>query len=700
MVQLDSSQRAFVEAPIAQNIRLLAPAGCGKTLCLLHRCKYIAERSERPQRFLIVTFTRAARDELKARLTDDREFAGIRDLAEISTLNSWGYARIKSSTFSHDLVTSHYDRRKTIRGLLQPVWKNHQHIKGAIQHRNRRISQNAPLKLMNMIDALKSLGFDHTRHKTRSKFLSRWKKLERLGLGWQLQEQIDQLIKFEILEPPLDEDNPEPASRPDAFFDIFYNFWLKATQHLIDHVTFTLDDQKYFAYLDEREKIEKSGPLYGVTRRYHHVIVDEFQDINPLDLALIRAIYERDRSTLTIAGDDDQAIFEWRGSTPEYILEPAQYFNDEFTTYTLEVNYRSPRNIVEHSQRLIARNTRRVHKRISAHSMETASIEVERFPTLTDALEYAHDLVKSNTERGLSPGRIALIGRVKWQIIPFQVFFASKNIDIPFCAAEDLQIFLSEAFNNLLHLLTIHVEVDQRKRPRQVADEIIWLCDYVYRYPVARKDKLKLRIHLEQCRPRTITDGIVTLMEYQGTLKGKNEDGAISLAMADAIRQYIDANSVTKALQALSDTFRGLQHDFEKSEEDIFYKDPPFAQLAEYAKGYGSDFDMFIDDIESAKDTLVYIPPIEDEESRDDLSKSPLHLMTALRAKGKEFDKVILLDVEEGIWPNRNARSLSQLEAERRVFYVAFTRAREQVTMLLRSGEAPSPYITELGLVN
>ena len=82
----------------------------------------------------------------------------------------------------------------------------------------------------------------------------------------------------------------------------------------------------------------------------------------------------------------------------------------------------------------------------------------------------------------------------------------------------------------------------------------------------------------------------------------------------------------------------------------------------------------------------------------ENLFRKPLHLMTALRAKGKEFDKVVLLDVEDGIWPNQNARRPEQLEAERRVFYVAFTRAKEQVTMLLRDSAIPSPYIQELGL--
>ena len=129
MQYLDNSQRQFCEAPVG-NIRLLAPAGCGKTLCLLYRCKHLAEQSEeRRQRFLIVTFTRAARDELQSRINEDKLFAQLRDLTEITTLNSWGYRRIRNAAFSPKLITSRSDYHFTMRNQLQPVWRSHDSIK-------------------------------------------------------------------------------------------------------------------------------------------------------------------------------------------------------------------------------------------------------------------------------------------------------------------------------------------------------------------------------------------------------------------------------------------------------------------------------------------------------------------------------------------------------------------------------------------
>ena len=689
---LDDSQRAFCQAPQG-NIRLLAPAGCGKTMCLLYRCKFLADlHQSKKQRFLIVTFTRAARDELLTRLNEHTMFATIRDHTEITTLNSWGYRRIRNATFSPKLITSRTDYHFAMLNQLQPVWQNHDTIRNAIQSKNRWKGSQAPRILMDTIDGFKSLGFDHVRHTNIDSFSRHWEELEDQGLEWRLREQIRQMIRFEVFGDELA--SSERSVQQSAIYKDFFVFWREATKHLIESATFTLEDQKYYAFQDERANIDRGRKLSGAAS-YDHIVVDEFQDINPLDLALVKAIGERSRATLTIAGDDDQAIFEWRGATPEYILQPDKFFESTFNTFTLEVNYRSPANIVLHSQQLIAHNQRRVPKRIRAHSADNAKIDVILVNELMEALEYVDGLVDHSVSRGESPSRVALIGRKRSQIIPYQIYFASK--DIPFCAAEDLQVFLSETFERLLELLTIKADCRGRKSSRQVTNGILFLCDLVKRFQLSKSNKETLRSHLVASRANSFDTGLDALRNYRGELKGKNTDGVVSIAMADAIQEFIDSETVADALMTLSQTFEGLQYDFGKSEEDIFFTDPPFFHLAEFARQYGSDYDTFVQDIELAKETLVYVPPFEDG-AEADLSRHPLHLMTALRAKGKEFDKVILLDVHTDIWPNKNARTPEQLEAERRVFYVAVTRAKEHLVILANKGSSLSPYIDELEL--
>src|SRR5262249_23598284 len=148
--------------------------------------------------------------------------------------------------------------------------------------------------------------------------------------------------------------------------------------------------------------------------------------------------------------------------------------------------------------------------------------------------------------------------------------------------------------------------------------------------------------------------------------------------------------------------FDGLKKDYGKSLDDIFYTDPPFLYLSEYAHRYGDDYAKFGDDMERAVTTLAKIPP-EEEEDGDQAWKLPLHLMTALRAKGKEFDAVIVLDANDGIWPSKLAVTEFEQEQERRLFYVAMTRARKRLVFLvndliLDQAALPTRYLNEMGL--
>ncbi|MBS7539849.1 UvrD-helicase domain-containing protein [Ancylobacter lacus] len=131
-----------------------------------------------------------------------------------------------------------------------------------------------------------------------------------------------------------------------------------------------------------------AGLLPEGPARITHILVDEFQDINPLDLALILKVAELHRSALILVGDDDQAIFEWRGSAPEFILAPERHLGRAFSTYVLEKNYRCPRNIVVKSARRIAHNRHRVEKAMHPVSTVDAQIQLYRGTTFLDSVEH------------------------------------------------------------------------------------------------------------------------------------------------------------------------------------------------------------------------------------------------------------------------------------------------------------------------
>ena len=543
---------------------------------------------------------------------------------------------------------------------------------------------------MDMIDVFKSLGFDHVRHATEVDFLQHWERLESQHLQWRILEQVEKLRTIDVIDAATSSESLALTNaEKKKVYKRFFLFWRDATKHLAAEATFTLEDQKYFAFQDEKQHLDKGQYLAGAAR-LSHVFVDEFQDINPLDLALIGAIADRNKSQLTIAGDDDQAIFEWRGATPDYIINPDAFLGRTFRTYLLDVNYRSPRNIVECSQALIARNDRRVKKQVRSATVTDAKIDINEVADIHEALRFVSDLVATAIGAGHSPSRVALIGRKRAQLIPYQIHFASN--DIHFSAVEDLQVFLSTAFNSLLELLD--VKCDPPRSTSRVISALLDLCDLVKRYPLSKLDRENLRKYLIRKRPGSVAEGAEFLASYEGNIKRST---ATAEEMAKALGAFFVAQSVSETLDVLADEFEGLQYDFGKSEDDIFYTDPPFKYLAQFAKEYNDDFERFVEDVEKAKDTLVHIPPFE-EGSTEPVSSHPLHMMTALRSKGKEFDIVVMLDVVDGVWPHKNAESKEQLESERRVFYVAFTRAKERVVFLTDSQQDSSRYIGELGL--
>lgn len=697
--RLDSSQRSFAESE-ARNIRLLAPAGCGKTMSLLHRCLHLAKSSKgsRP-RFLVVTFTVAAKAELMTRLAEDPVFEPIRDQLVATTLNSYGYTRIKNTVSHHKLISTKEDFHFTMLNQLRPVWVQHPTIQAVLEGKKKNTLTR---QLMAIIDEFKSIGFDHTRQTNQEKFMERIAELRAQGLDARLLKLVDDLTKAEVIPVKKTRKGEEVARASDReLYSSFFRFWQDAVEQLHQSATFTLEDQKYYAYLDEQGKLEKGSMLSGAAK-FDHVLVDEFQDINPLDLALIRAITDRNKASLTIVGDDDQAIFEWRGATPEYILDPGKFFDRTFETVVLSTNYRSPKNIVEKSKTLIEHNLRRVDKEIRANRTDEAEITQLKCDGLNDALDYVLDVVQQVVANKQSPAKVAIVGRKKSQIIPYQIFLASK--DIPFCAAEDLQVFMSRAFERLLELVSIKALAHSKTMSMEVVDRTLKLCDLVKRWPLARTERDALRKYLVGLRAGTVAEAAEWLKMYSGPLKGPNQGSRMSDEFSDALLDFLNAASVADALLALGVHFEGLQIDMGKAEDDIFYVDPPFLQLAEYAQRYGTDYDEFVNDIELAREQLVKIPPYEDEEgmsTTEQLWKRPVHLMTALRAKGKEFDTVILLDVNDGIWPSKHAKTIQEKEAERRVFYVAFTRAKKRLIMLVASrfgnkGAIPSPYLDEL----
>ncbi len=678
-MELNIAQQNFCYSE-SKNIRLLAPAGSGKTISLLWRCNWLFNKNKK-DKFLIFTFTRVARDELRIRLKETPEFNELSKNVKIETLNQWGYTYIRDKKSRLKLNSKKIEKYTLINNDLRPLWENKPFLAKLDNFRNRF---NRYVEIVDMFDVLKTLGFKHTEKDLINSIDKH--------LVW-LKDNLLYDFFYEKIYTPLDNWEILNYSKNNLSEKIlpFFKFWGKSVKTLWAQARITLEDQKYRALLLLEENYN-DNKIFPAPQRYTHILIDEFQDINPLDLYLIKKLSILNKSSLTVVGDDDQAIYEWRGSSPNFILKPDNFFDKKFEEYILNINYRSPSNIVLHAQNVIRNNKRRVDKNVQSLNQNDALIITENYSSHIDCLPFIISLAKEAHQNRTTLG---VMSRKKGQLIPLQIKLTSEKIK--YYAKEDLNILLSSAFSDLKKMLSSIATKNNRKEAGQITTEIIRCCNKADTYPLYSKEAKKLYAYLITNKPRTFVQGINILESYPSKIKGHE----ISF-FTKALWNIVDCSSVSDTIFEIGNNFKGLQKHYARTDDDIFYKEPPFLYLMEYAQNYDNNFWDFIDDIE---DTIAQYESnhFNDVAEIDIDIKCPVHLMTVLRAKGKEFDKVVILDVNEGIYPIKFATTPERLEQERRLFYVGITRAKKELYLLtvdkiLNTIVDTSRYINEMKL--
>ncbi|MDR0835842.1 MAG: ATP-dependent helicase [Tannerella sp.] len=696
-MQLNDAQNAFIDHA-GNFIRLLAPAGAGKTASLLYRCVKIV-KDDPSRRILIVTFTRVARAVLQERITNAPEFSNLRGKVEVATLNSLGYKTVKNE-HPRIKIVDNSQRANTFYHSMQPIWSKAKYER--IQKMMTSNYLNRSKELFDTIDSFKELGFDDDSDVEH--FAAQFSFLIDAKVRF-FKNKLEYLCSKEFITK-VAFDSWDIQKIIENLWVRWYPFFSEFSQELYKQEFITLNDQKYRANDFLQGKV-KDNVLPRKGNAFSDVFVDEFQDVSPLDLMFIKTLVQYNRANLVIVGDDDQAIFEFRGASPQFIIDPDQYFDGQFTTFTLGINYRSPKNIVDISQKLIVHNLNRVKKEVSTSSVGNAEIQIMEMGVPSEVFEYIMHQVKTDLA-GNSHKRIALVARKRSQLLPYQVLFAKENID--YFTPDDLNVFLANAFAELKFLLELKKRL--LRHPDRISNsDIVALCNKIKEYPLKKTQKEELLGYLV----KKITDKSATEIYFAinscdlsfmtaNSRKHKNPDRKLNFVCAEAVRDFLAAKTVAGVIRVFASQFEGFAQHFGKSEDDIFYTDPPFYHLIDFAEKYGDDFDEFLYDIEQAIEKAQAVCIRTDDATDNSQVNKPLHLTTALRIKGEEYDVVYVLDANDKIWPNIFAKEEDELEGERRLFYVATTRAREKLifsySVNVHSGwVAPSPYLGEMGLL-
>lgn len=393
---------------------------------------------------------------------------------------------------------------------------------------------------------------------------------------------------------------------------------------------------------------ERSDILKAVQNRYRYILVDEFQDINFLQYNIIK-LMAGERQNITVVGDDDQSIYRFRGARPEIMLGFERDFRNVKKVF-LDINFRSSTQIVNASTKLISFNSKRFPKNFKAKNGDGAPVSLIEFKNpfleVNSIIKDIKDYIKSGQDinniavlyrTNLSPR--LLIERLMRNNIPFTIRDAIPNL-FDHWVAKDIISYIKLAINigdksDLLRISNKPNRYISRDSLSSSRANIETLFDYYDDKSYMIKRIVELREHL-----RTIKNlKPATALRYIRNVVGYDE----------YIEEYCDMNGVE------SDDCYSILGDLENS-------------AAEY-----NNFNDWFVHMDEYKDELIEARKKSNENDKG------VRLMTFHSSKGLEFDIVYIIDVNEGSVPYKKAKGVDEIEEERRMFYVAMTRARKKL---------------------
>ena len=661
-LSLDESQRRVVETP-SRLLRVLAPAGAGKTVALVRRAIKIT-RDDARARVLMLTFTNAGVAAFKRQLDEDAPgYADSRVVA--STLNSHGLRLMGEQGVREP-------SRKQILYLLQP------HVAAHFRRTLTAADRGTAYWLWQAMERTKEMGFSPSDPDSDA-------DIRGLLAGTScVSVLLGMLEKSEVRGRRWTED------------DVF-GTWLGLWREVVDAASprwLTFADQKFRAFwrLHAGDPVVVSNVMRG---GFTHLFIDEFQDTNLLELFLVTSLVQVTGGALCQSGDDDQCIYQFKGCSPRFILRPDLYAEalldaPERATETiiLERNYRCPPNITRYSVALIDHNQHRELKAIQVYEHEEnpdACVRVVHLSASVVAMQVAVDLARlvlADLARVIASGAklkdrkqplFGILARTNAQLVPIQILLTRE--EIPHFIPEKKNLFLGDALKALEAAFHLRAHADDNLRQAIPAGElmschecVLLLANAWWHDGLSKKQDADLRKALAGHRSPADAVDVVAL-----ALGGQKW----TTRLQDALRALLDVAGAFGVLHVLFERFQGFARDYGMDVEDIFKKDPPCGLFLDLAMLYESEAEFLADLIQTRHRA-------KDMSTNHALTTHDVHLLTAHAAKGLQFSTVIVLDANEGFWPHANAEA-AELEAERRLFYVAMTRARSNLLLFASS---------------
>ena len=586
---------------------VLAGPGSGKTAVITERTARLVGSGIPGSRILVVTFTRAAALEMKNRF---RETAG----------NSAGQV-----TFG------------TFHGVFYGILRNTYHING-----NNILSEEEKRRLLT--ELLDQFYPEEDREADLPSGLAREISTVKCG-RIQVENYYSSLL-------------PE-----EAFRRVYkaYRQWMGENRKL------DFDDIMAECYRLFRQHPEI---LSRWQKTFQYILVDEFQDISPIQYDIVRMLAAPENN-LFIVGDDDQSIYRFRGASPEIMLRfPRDY--PQAGTVTLNLNYRCTPEILEAAGRLIRRNQKRFPKDLKAFQKSGAPVRLLKFQDSREELKYVAEDIRRSLDRGCPPEETAVLFRTNTgcrraaeQLMAYQIPFVMQDL-VP-CLFD--------------HWIARHISAYLRlaQGSRRRSDFLL----------IANKPNRFLSREAFQSGEVSFED-LYRFYEDRSWMEERIEKMEEDLLALRNMAPFGAVQYIRKII-GYEEYLKQCAASRHMPEEELFQI---LEELTDSARGFDTVRQWF-DHMEEYREKLKNRPRGRDENIRG-VAVSTLH-----SSKGMEYDRVYILDICEGVIPWHKAVLPADLEEERRMLYVGMTRARKELFLgyakqQLGKTAAPSRFLKEI----
>lgn len=404
--------------------------------------------------------------------------------------------------------------------------------------------------------------------------------------------------------------------------------------------------------------------------KFRFILIDEFQDINQVQYDVIKMLASP-QDNLFAVGDDDQSIYGFRGADAKLMFQFKKDFPDA-KQVLLDINYRSTSNIVENALKVIGHNEVRFDKAIRAKKQAGASLHVQEVRDPVEEGAYILDEIQARIESGVKPEEIAVLFRIHTDArplvegllerqIPFQMREHMPNIYNHFIA-KDIRTYFKMALGSRERQDFLQI----MNRPKR----------YIGRDSLSGRTASFEDLRKFYCDKEWMQDRVD---QFEWDLK-----------MLVKMAPYAAIQYLRKRI-GYDDFLREYAKERNIQAGDLF---DVMAELEEAARPYAT-LEEWFNHVEE------YTTALKLREKKREMNHEGVRLMTMHAAKGLEFDTVFIIEANEGQVPYKKAMKEQGVEEERRLFYVAMTRAKELLKIVYvktKNGKetSPSRFVDEL----